>query len=580
MATTLTTPISTLVQSQFPRFVQEDYPALIQFVTAYYEFLEIQKNPQDILSNLMAYRDIDRTLDEFVSKFETEYIDGLPQSVSGDKRRFIKHVTDLYNTKGTEESFRLLFRLLFGEEITLYYPKQQMLVASGGTWSQLNSIQVALDPGISPDCVNKKIKIFTNAGVINTYITNAVQLYDNVYEIFINWNSGIGVQPGNIVTGLNFSGVCQPTATTAKIISVGAGFRVGQVFTISSVLGTGAKVKVTAVDSNGGILQLAFIQFGTGYESDFQVSLSPNVLTSGAIDPFASFTNGFIESVLVTKVTYFSQDYVDITYSGEIIGSSYTNDYRPDNALDPSVTPAIIEFDLGALCAYRGEYTSAAGFLSDVNVIQDGYLYQDFSYVIQTKQKIQDFAAIVKKLVHPAGTIMFSEMSIEDEFDISTAYDYQQVLANALKFTENVTPTDLTIALTTGKHLSDSSTPIDAIRFATTHIVADSSTPFDTIALKTGKNLTDSSTPGDASIVFSTVKSLLDSSTPVDAIAFSVAKQRSDNVTPVDAIALNTTLVTPFNDTSTTGDSSIHALLVDYCDYTYLAGDYVGTVLM
>src|SRR6185437_13083421 len=159
--------ISTLVQSQFPQFVRDDYPALVTFIQAYYQYLEQQKKPQDVLTNLMSYRDIDRTLDEFVSKFETEYIDGLPQSVVGDKRRFIKHVTDLYNTKGTEESFRLLFRLLYGEEIELYYPKQQMLVASGGIWSQRNSIQVILDQDISPDCVNKTIKISTVDGVIN-----------------------------------------------------------------------------------------------------------------------------------------------------------------------------------------------------------------------------------------------------------------------------------------------------------------------------------------------------------------------------------------------------------------------------
>jgi hypothetical protein len=570
--------ISTLVASQFPQFVRDDYPALVAFIQAYYEFLELQKNPQDVLTNLMAYRDIDRTLDEFVAKFETQYIDGLPQEVAGDKRRFIKHVTDLYNTKGTEESFRLLFRLLFNEEIELYYPKQQMLVASGGTWSQRNSIQVALDVGISPDCVNKKIKIFTSGGVVNTYIVDAVQLQDNIYEIYINKDFAITVNDGDRITGLNFSGTAQATATGIEIISGGAGFRVGQVFEISSVLGTGAKVKITSVDSNGAIKRLAFIQFGSGYESDFQVALNPNVRTSGAINPYASYTNGFLESVLVTKVTYFSQDYTDVTYSGQIIGSSYTDDYRPDNALDPSVVPAIIQFSLGALCQYRGEYTSAAGFLSDVNVIQDGYQFQDFSYVIKTKQKLSDFSAIVKKLVHPAGTAMFSEMDLTSDMDVSTSYDYAKVLAAQLKLLESVTTGDTVIQFTTGKALTDAQTSLDVIALATGKALTDAQTSADVIALTTGKNVSDSQTSTD-SWTLTTGKNLSDASSPIDVIAFVTDKPRTDTVTSSDSIALNTTRTLP-TDSVTTDDTPISAVLIDYSDYTYFAQTYTGTVLM
>jgi glutamine amidotransferase-like uncharacterized protein len=571
--------ISSLVQSQFPQFVREDYPTLVAFIQAYYQYLELQKNPQDVLTNLMSYRDIDRTLDEFVVKFEKEYIDGLPQNVVGDKRRFIKHVTDLYNTKGTEESYRLLFRLLFGEEIELYYPKQQMLVASGGTWSQRNSIQVILDPGVSPDCVNKTIKINTANGVINTYITDVVALNveERLYELFIHKNFAILPNPGDRVVGKNLAGTCQATAIQADILSGGAGFHVGQVFEINSVLGSGAKVKVTSVDSNGAIKRLAFIQFGTNYEASFQVALDPNVRTSGAINPYASYTNGFIESVLVTKVTYFSSDYCDITYSGQIIGSSYTNDYRPDNALDPSVTPAVVQFELGALCPYRGEYTSAGGFLSDVNVIQDGYMYQDFSYVIKTKQKLDDFKNMVKNLVHPAGTAMFSEMDLTSDMDVSAAYDYAKVLSAALKFFETLTPTDA-IRFLTGKSLTDSSKPIDTISKAIGKALNDAQSSIDSVKLKTGKNLTETQTSSDT-VTLNTGKNLTDSSTLADSISKAIDKHRTDSITSTDAIALNTSR-TITGDSVSPVDNTPSALLIDYCDYTYLAQNYVGTVLM
>lgn len=572
--------ISSLVQSQFPQFVRDDYPVFISFIQAYYEYLELEKNPQDILNNLISYRDIDRTLDEFVSKFEKQYLLGLPQEVAGDKRLFIKHVKDLYNTKGTEESFRLLFRLLFGEEIELYYPKQQMLVASGGTWTQRTSIKVELDSGISPDCINKTIKIYTKSGVINTYITDCVEQANGTFEIYINKNFKSDVEVGSRVIGKDFAATCLPTAVTVSILTRGAGFHVGQVFEISSVLGTGTKVKVTAIDGNGGIKRLAFIQFGNGYESNFQVALNPKVRQSGAIDPYASYTNGFVESVLVTKVTYFSADYVDLTYSGQVIGSSYSNDFRPDNAEDPTVTPAVVQFDIGALCEYRGEYTSASGFLSDVNVIQDGYMYQDFSYVIKTKQKLADFASIVKKLVHPAGTQMFSEMDLSTDMDLGSSYDYAKVLSSQIKLLEAVVSGD-SYTITTGKGLTDSVSTPDSVTIGTNKPLTDATLGIaDVWTLLTGKNLTDAITSDDSGLGFSTGKSLTDQSAPDDSLLSFVVQKPITAVINTDdsVIGLNTTK--PFSDSSAVDDSSITAALIDYSDSTYFAGIYVGTVLM
>jgi hypothetical protein len=565
--------ISSLVQSQFPEFVQEDYPALIAFIEAYYQYLELEKNPQDVLTNLIAYTDIDRTLDEFVSKFEKTYLNGLPLNVAGDKRMFMKHVNDLYNTKGTEESFRLLFRLLFNEEIELYYPKQQMLVPSSGVWVQNNSIMVTLDAGISPACINKKIKIYTNEGVINTYVKNVVQVTPSIYELYIDKSFSIPIQPGNRVSGVAFNATAQQTITGAQVISAGAGFHIGQVFNITSVNGSGTKIKVTRVDANGGIKRVAFIQFGTGYEANFQISLAPSSRTSGPLDPYQSYTNGFIEQVLVTKVSYFGQDYSEVTYSGEVIGSSYSDDYLPDNAQAANINPAIIQFTLGALCAYRGEYSTADGFLSDINMIQDGYLYQDFSYVIKSTQKIEQFANVVKKLVHPAGTLMFGELQLQTEIDVGVTYDYFKVLSEQLKFEESVTSGDAAITFRTGKGLFDYSAPTDKIVFATGKRLTDSTTPIDPIAIKTGKNLTDSSTSGDLSIKFNTIKSLVDLAPAVDSIFLKTSRTLADSSTPADAITLNTTS----NKTdAVSATDSFSAFFITYSDATYFAGTYVG----
>lgn len=524
--------ISALVQSQFPQFVQDDYPALIAFIEAYYKYLELEKNPQDVLSNLIAYSDIDRTLDEFVSKFEKLYLNGLPQQVAGDKRTFMKHVRDLYNTKGTEESFRLLFRLLFNEEIEISYPKEQMLRLSDGKWSQRVSIKVILDGGVdTTNVVNKTIKIWTQNGVINTYIKDFVAQADGIYEVFIDKTFGITINPGDRVTGLDFGATTVPTTSKMLVLSGGAGFHVGQVFDVSSVLGSGTKIKVTKIDANGGIKRAAFIQFGVNYEADFMVQFNASARKSGALDPFSAYTNGFEENVLVTKVTYFASDYVSIDYSGQVVGSSYLNDYRPDNAQAATTAPAVIQFMLGAICTYRGEYTTADGFLSDVNVIQDGYLYQDFSYVIKTKQKIDDFKSAVKKLCHPAGTIMFGEMSLESNVDVGVSYEYFKVLAEQLRFVDAVTSGD-SMTFKTGKNLTDAlAGSTESLAFLTAKALTDAlAGSTETLAFLTGKSLTDTLAGSvDTNISFLTGKALTDALVgSTEALAFVTGKVLTD----------------------------------------------------
>ena len=51
--------ISFLVDQQLPDFINEEYELFGKFVQKYYEQLEIQGQPYDIIGNLDTYRDID-----------------------------------------------------------------------------------------------------------------------------------------------------------------------------------------------------------------------------------------------------------------------------------------------------------------------------------------------------------------------------------------------------------------------------------------------------------------------------------------------------------------------------------------
>jgi len=51
--------ISFLVESQLPDFINEEYELFGKFIQKYYEQLELQGQPLDIISNIQKYRDID-----------------------------------------------------------------------------------------------------------------------------------------------------------------------------------------------------------------------------------------------------------------------------------------------------------------------------------------------------------------------------------------------------------------------------------------------------------------------------------------------------------------------------------------
>ena len=72
----------------------------------------------------------------------------------------------------------------------------------------------------------------------------------------------------------------------------------------------------------------------------------------------------------------------------------------------------------GALCERTGEALNDEGFLSHDNRFYDGYLWQEYSYVIKVGRYVDEWRKIVKKLVHPAGLMMFGEYSLYTDAEV------------------------------------------------------------------------------------------------------------------------------------------------------------------
>jgi hypothetical protein len=130
---------SLLINRQVPEFVREEHPNFIAFLEAYYEFLENKQGSKknDLVTQSKKLRnisDVDSSIGDFEENFFNTFASLIPRNVEVDKGILLKHILPLYLAKGNEKSFKLLFRLLFNEEVEVVQPKTNILRASDGKW--------------------------------------------------------------------------------------------------------------------------------------------------------------------------------------------------------------------------------------------------------------------------------------------------------------------------------------------------------------------------------------------------------------------------------------------------------------
>lgn len=135
---------SIVVNSQAPEFIRSDYAKFITFLQKYYQFLESNGNALDVIRNLESYNDIDYQEDSnILSIFYTLFLPDFPQVLKADKKFILKNIVDLYNSKGSIDSIKAFFRILYGDEVEVFLPKTDILKLDAGVWRKVFKIKIA-----------------------------------------------------------------------------------------------------------------------------------------------------------------------------------------------------------------------------------------------------------------------------------------------------------------------------------------------------------------------------------------------------------------------------------------------------
>jgi len=183
---------SLLINRQLPEFVRDEYPLFQSFLEAYYEFLENEQGSQknDVIAkskDLRFVSDVDASIEAFQDNFFNTYASLVPRNVEVTKEFLIKNILPLYLSKGSEKSFKFLFRLIFNDEVEVSFPRDNILRASDGKWTIDNVINIETDVRSLhvADGTNTSFTIAqsVNSGEITVFVNDVIQTEGTNYFI-------------------------------------------------------------------------------------------------------------------------------------------------------------------------------------------------------------------------------------------------------------------------------------------------------------------------------------------------------------------------------------------------------------
>jgi len=486
--------------------VVDNYPLYQAFINLYYKFVNQREQSSGEILFHAEKLDIDRVLDTEIDIFYATYGSDLPRTVAYDRRNLIKILNQIYEAKGTENSIKLLFRLIYDEDIQITYPNDVVLKPSDGRWIHEQYFTAYKQgEGIHPT-ENSRI-IFSNEKGDFSIIVTGVEIidYDLVRIRFSSLNKvylpldQIVFHTDGVTTFFKGKVVNSPEKLT--ILNPGKYWKKGKVIVIPGTVKDTVAV-ISKVGTNGTILDTEIIEYGIGHTDnqssiispfprkptssmlniDFELSsVNPAAIGVGFTDhpgftyhhtiEIEDYVDGVIDSVsgLIAGYaynSYYLSDYVEGSYIGNIVFDVRTNKITTGEVgSDADIrtwneSRASLVYTHAPLVNMKGKYNDDRGQLSNQIIkLQDSYFYQAFSYLLESIQDPKDYKEMAD-LFHPAGTKRFSAYVKQINEDLVYSYS-RAFLIDSIGFRDRQYSEDLVFYYGMTKSLFDSVTEPD-----------------------------------------------------------------------------------------------------------------------
>lgn len=148
----------------------------------------------DCLDGLFLKKMLSNFIDQFMP--DLPYID----FAHVDVNNVIKNIRDFYGSKGTVQAIQYLFRILYGEEVSVSYPREQIIKPSDATWSVDTIIRAVVVSGNPEDLrdgllIQEKDLVDPNVEAAQALIENYLTIETSsftVYELILSAETILG----------------------------------------------------------------------------------------------------------------------------------------------------------------------------------------------------------------------------------------------------------------------------------------------------------------------------------------------------------------------------------------------------
>ena len=233
-------------------------------------------NPVQNIQQLLAYADVDNTVYDFLDKFRDSFMEAMPNTVADglSKRKLIKNIKDMYAAKGTEKGHKLFFRILFDEEASIIYPRDNLLRPSDGRWSTDKVIRI-VETGTSDfnNAIGETITGGTSgATAIIATVIKFREGATQIAELNLDANSVTGTfQAGEVGTtidtglDLEISGTIKSIVVEGSVVQGGAYYNTSDPVRVTGGDGNNAATARVESAGAGNIDDILIESGGTGY---------------------------------------------------------------------------------------------------------------------------------------------------------------------------------------------------------------------------------------------------------------------------------------------------------------------------
>tara|TARA_Y100000310_G_scaffold250429_1_gene256643 strand:+ start:1708 stop:5106 length:3399 start_codon:yes stop_codon:yes gene_type:complete len=266
------------------------------------------------LNGSKTFRDLidpDLTSEGILDWFKKEFYPNIRNSASVDLRYFLKHLKKFYRSKGSEKSYRTLFRALYGQDtLDFYYPKVDMLKVSDGNWLQDTVLQLAYD--VSYLDFNG-LTIVGQTSLATAFVSNvttrkigSVPIIELVVTTFVGTFLNSETITATKADETTLSAALTGMLTNITIVDGGEGYIIDETVAIADPTGVGygaaAKVKSTSADQ---VAVITITGAGNGYQVNDPLTFDNTGTNAvvGAAAKVATLSDTFTVDVVSTEIT-------------------------------------------------------------------------------------------------------------------------------------------------------------------------------------------------------------------------------------------------------------------------------------